>query len=340
MNENALRAFRFWETIDKVVTRKKVTGERRQSLYPSEASVVATDPETGYKEVLGGCIRKTWYRLMGFPQSNPATLKSLHTFAFGDYVESYIRDLAKRAGVFDNASVKFWDKGSGVSGELDLTLDLSNNKNVIKYLSKDESSPYIITEVKSTWGGKINMHGEESGSAKHLFDHHEGRGRNKVFVRAEPKESNLLQLVVYLYVYKDDPNLLGGKLVYMLRDNLNHTEFDVILVKEGDKHRVRVNGETILSFYVEDIYDRYKQIAQKVNSDVIELRNGTKTEDLIPPDRDYILRYTLEEAEKLHDIGKISATKLKNARANKPVGDWQCTYCSYKNLCWNLNNNQ
>lgn len=337
MNEKALRYFRVWDKLDKTLSKRRITGDRRMSMYPSEASVITTDPETGRKDVMGGCLRKSWYRLMNFPKTEPFTLKTLHTFEFGNYVETYIKDLVAKAGVFDNSSVKFWDKASGVSGELDITLDVSNEPGVLKLLSEGENSPYIIAEVKSTWGGRLNMHNEEAGPAKGLFDHHEGRGAARAMVKAKPKEGNLLQLVTYLFKYKDDPNLLGGKLMYMLRDNLNRTEFDVVLVKEGDKHRVSLNGEIIKDYFVEDIYERFQWLAQRINSDVSELRKtGKSIKSLTPPDRDYILKFTVEQAEELNTLGKLSDTQLKNCKAGKNVGNWNCSYCSYKSLCYEM----
>lgn len=326
MNYDKLKQFKLWDRLDAVMLKQRFDGERRNSLYPSEASAIAIDPITKKAQVLGGCARKVWYRTMKFEESNPPSVKSLYTFAFGNVIEAFICDLIKQAGIYNNKSVKFWDRSSYVSGEIDIIADypLENDK-------------YVFIEVKSTWGGQI-VNGYEAGAAKRLFLHYEGRGKERALIQPVPKDNNLLQLVTYLYIHKDDPNLLGGKLVYFLRDNCNKTEFDVVLVPEDGKYRVSVNGEIDYSYYAEDIFVRYNDMLQKIKADIAAVHSGTDRRNLTPPERDFSLVYTDDQVEDLYERGKISKTAYNNHYSGKSIGDFQCSYCSYKNLCYNLNN--
>jgi len=315
MDYNKLKSFRFWPKLDEAIMKHRYSGERRDSLYPSEASVIAIDPDTKEASVLGGCARKSWYRLMRVPPSDPTTTKSEYIFALGRIIEEFIADLSKKAGIYNNNSVKFWDRGSHVSGEIDLVVEIPV-----------EETGYIFCEIKTTWGGKIH-NGEEQGVARGLFDHHEGRGKARKFVKAIPKDGNMLQLATYLYTHRDDPDLIGGKLVYFLRDNCNRTEFDITIVKEGEKHRLMVNGEIDYRFFVEDIYARYAGLAAKVNTDTILLRGGSTFEQLDPPEKDFDLIYSEEQITKMHDNGDIGDTAYETHMKKKEYkGDWQCSY--------------
>jgi len=322
MDYQALSSFHFWKYLDDALVRDKYSGERRESLYPSESSCVYVDPKTKKARIIGGCLRKSWYRLLKFKQSNPASTKSQYIFEFGRMVENFITDLTKVAKVYDNNSVKFWDRSSSVSGEIDITVKHPDN------------NKYIFIECKSTYGGMMR-NGYEAGKARDLFDHYKGAGRNRVFVKGKPKYEHVLQLATYLYTHKEDPDLLGGKLVYFLRDNCSRSEHDVHLVEESGKYRVAINGEIDKGFFVEDIYTRYAELAEKVNQDIKMMREGVAKEQLTPPDRDYTIEYSADEIEERVADGRISARMYKSWQDGKSFpSDWQCSYCSFKDLCW------
>ena len=55
-----------------------------------------------------------------------------------------------------------------------------------------------------------------------------------------------------------------------------------------------------------------------------------------PPPRDFALRYSDEEAERLNSVGELSKTKF-NEHGKKPlaeIGDWNCSYCDWKGVCY------
>lgn len=338
MNYEKLKQFRFWEMCDKALSKERYSGERRLSFYPTEASVIAKDPDTGRAEVIGTCMRKSWYRIMGFEPSNPLSIKTRYILEIGKYIEHMIIELTKLAGHYENNAVKFWDRSNYISGEIDL----------IAKVPIDNEEHYIFVESKTSWGGQMKLITDpatkqkvwvEVGPAKDLFPHLEYNGKSKIVVNGYPKDSNLLQLLIYLYTHKDDPKLLGGKLLYFLRDNCNRTEFDVVIIEEDGRHRAVVNGEVDKRFYIEDIYARFEQLKHKLALDFRAIQNGATLTDLQPPDRDYTLVYTKEQAKELFEAGKISKTRYNSVLKGQKVGDWQCEYCEFKNLCWNIKQN-
>lgn len=324
MNYKELSQFRFWETLDRVLSRKVFTGERRDSLYPSEASVICIDPKTKKAQVQGACARKVWYRLFKYPQSDPLTTKTLYTFEFGKYIEDFTKELCKIAGIYNNSSVKFWDKSSSVSGEVDIVVNIP----------QDDTGKYIIVEVKSTWGGML-VNGNEVGKARDLFTRYAGAGKARSQVQGKPKVENLLQIVTYLYKHRDDENLVGGKLVYMLRDNFNRTEFDIHLVEQPDKnHAIYVNGTKVEGFVAEGIEERFAAILAMARKSAKDVSEGKQP---IPPDREYYLVYPDDVLEEKYKDGEVSKTAYEDhKKGKKSSGNWQCSYCSYKSLCWDI----
>jgi len=327
MDARELSKVKIWNILDKQIevdnsdNKRNSLSERGFSLRPTEASVVSI--ENGNAFIWGSCHRKIWYRVLDFKQTEPITTKTLYIFKFGNLIEDFITNLFKDSGAFKDGSVKVYDVDTNINGEIDIVIKVP-----IESEEKYDDDKYVIVEVKSTWGGP----------ATKLFTHYEGRGSNKHLVYPKPKEQNLLQLIIYLYKQKDDPNLVGGKLIYLLRDNFKRTEFDVTLEEQANgKHRASVNGNLITGFYVEDIFDRYQVILDKLDKDIELIKSGTKKVDLIPPERDFTMNHSPEQVEILYESGRISETAYNNyikSPTNNPSYDWQCSYCSYKTLCY------
>lgn len=336
MDNELLSSVSIWEKLDAEVAKTRFSSERRMGFYPSEASVIATDPETGKKKILGGCMRKTWYRLLGAEQTEPTTVKTKYIFAFGDMIEDFIVDLIKRSGLYNNRSVKFWSASTKTSGEIDVVVDVG---------LQETEGKYMFVEIKSTYGAKVEKSGYLSGPNRSLFKHSVGAGRNKQWIDGQPKESALLQIVTYLLEHKDDENLIGGKILYLLRDNFLRTEFNVVLEYDENvgKHKILLNSRPVESFYAEDITARFDDLYKKIVVDYNEIQNGKTIDELEPPEQDFSLEYSEEEVEEKFADGDITKTAYDNFKKNpkaNPVGDWQCSYCSYKSLCWNLEQKQ
>jgi len=289
-----LKAFRFWDTIDGALTTKTFSGKRRISLYPSEASVIAIN-KYGELQVVGKCLRAAAYRILGYTRK-AVSIKSEYIFAFGHELESFICDLSKKAKVYNANSVKFFDQESSVSGEIDIVLE-------------HPDGGWVIVECKSTYGYQ----------------------NEKLLIKDnKPKDEHLLQILIYIYTHRFDPNLLGGKLVYILRDNMQRQEFDVTIAKEGDKFRAIVNGEVDKRFFIEDIYARFAELKKCVNENF----NKTPDEHVLP-DREYALAFTDAQMKQGFERGEVSKTAWeKFEKSGERCGNWNCSYCDFKDICW------
>lgn len=127
---------------------------------------------------------------------------------------------------------------------------------------------------------------------------------------AGPRKTDLLQVLLYLHFVKD---LKAFYLIYFARDNGRRLQFII------DR-----NSEYFNEMPVEEIIRRWE-----ILEDHLEKKK-------LPP-RDYYIEYPDEVAEKLYE------EYLKETKAKKPQsfkawrknnkGDWQCSYCPYKDLC-------
>lgn len=74
---------------------------------------------------------------------------------------------------------------------------------------------------------------------------------------------------------------------------------------------------------MERIIERFKTLTTKLKSDK-------------PPEREFFMRYPDEMAEDLFETGLLSKTKWTQHQkdASAPVGDWNCSYCSFSAECY------
>ena len=312
-DQQKLKTFSVWSYADKAVMRKPVNGRRRPGLHPSSASVIAREGSLVY--AIGGCHRAEVWKLLGIPETNPHSITSAYTFKFGNYIEDMIRKLLIESGTYEASSIKFYYPKYRISGEIDLWLN-------------HPQGGQVIVEVKSTYGYY---------SDKALKD--------------GPKDDNLLQLITYLYVDQDDPGLfapkddiVGGKLIYLLRDNFHRYEFNVTLEEDGN---IVVNENVEQRFKVGDIMNRYEVLLNHVTNinDAMndmtdnDRRDPRYDENLPIPPRDYALYYRDDEIDLRAEHGHISKSaydKFKKSRKGLNVrpGHWRCSWCSYKDKCW------
>jgi hypothetical protein len=315
MNYEKLKTFRLWDVLDKTLSDGRFSGNRRVSLYPSEASVICKDPDTGKTYIEGGCHRKSIYRMLGFSKTNPPGPKGLYIFEFGKYLETMLIELTKKGFVYDNNSVKFWDKKLSVSGEIDIVV-------------RHPEGGIIFVEVKSSYG---------TYKERELFGAWGKVDGKAVYTQGSPSTQNLLQIVTYLWNHKDMENLVGGKLIYILRDNMSRIEFDITIDEaENGLHRVFIDGKPDNRFYVEDIIQRYEILRECAVEAGKKINAGMPKENIDVPPRDYSLLFTDEEVEDKFQMGLLGKTKYNAFQKdkNERPGDFQCGYCDYKDLCW------
>jgi len=145
-----------------------------------------------------------------------------------------------------------------------------------------------------------------------------------------PKMDQLLQTFLYVDWFKE--MIQGFKMAYMERGSMDRRDFD-IEYQEVDNGGGRliypiVNGQTFPKFSLNGIYDRYRQVWEHFQQREI-------------PNRDYRLYYSKEEMAARIEQGLASQVNAKGFKRHPDrlkyrKADWQCSYCGFCNLCWNV----
>lgn len=279
---------------DKHITRPKFLEQPSTHFYPSEASVVIHD-EHGDKVVHGGCLRASYFRLSGDFEGQPYDARSEYIFMQGKDVETSLIALWKEMGIWVDNNVKFFDEENNISGELDIIL------------CEPPHGQLYGVEVKSFYGYMAE---------KDIM----GNKYQKGF----PKMNQLLQTLVYLNHFKD--RLPYFRMAYFARDSVKRRTFKIELEQEGEILYPKVEGDVIRSFSIQDILARYKELSHYLDTQVV-------------PPNDFELQYNDSKIEDFFKKGKIAKTKYQKWQTKKlgpyeQIGDWQCSYCKYKDVCW------
>jgi len=308
--ENDFRGFSFDELFTSQLIKNISIGQKAPTLYPSSASIVLNLDSIPGGKVIGGCNRGEFYRIKGLKATNPPGKSTMMAAAMGNAIEDIVRAQVLKDGTFVEAQTPIYINDLKVSGRLDLLC---------------ERNGYIyIVEVKSF--AKYWAH-------KEICGYYEGTGENRKFYLPNPKMNHLFQVALYTYVLRD--KAIGAKLYYVARDDAATQEFNVICVpcQEDGKtvHRIELSASNrepaiLKSFTIEGILERFRLLSDAVESDTL-------------PEREYYLKYPIELIEPLHKHGYIKKTdyskwkKSKNKKKHE-LGDWECSYCNYKDLCW------
>jgi len=136
------------------------------------------------------------------------------------------------------------------------------------------------------------------------------------YKKGKPKLTHLLQTMLYIDHFK-----IPFKIVYIDRGNAARAEYDITLNKDGTPN---IDGRKLNNgLSIPGCIARFKEFDEY-------LENGT-----LPP-RDYQLQYSQEHIEFLYDSNRLTKTQIKEFQKNKKVdmGDWECSYCNYKDYCW------
>ena len=281
--------------VDEHITRPKFRAPRDQKFYPSEASVVTYDTH-GDRVVHGGCMRAAYFRCSSMEfERIPNSARSEYIFKQGIGVEKILIDLWKEMGIWVDNNIKFLDKENKISGELDALL-----------MEPTDGTVYGV-EVKSFYGYFAE---------KEIFGNRSVKGL--------PKMGHLLQTLIYTNFFKD--KLPYFRIVYFARDSVKRRTFKIELHEEADLTYPKIEGEVIRSFSVNDIYERYRELQTYLDNEIV-------------PPNDFELFYSSEIIEDYYVKGKIAKTKYAKWKQGKlgpqeQIGDWNCSYCAYKNVCW------
>ena len=278
-------------TNEYLIRSKAINASTGVHFYPSEASVVVN--AGGVRKVLGCCLRQAYFRCTGVP-GREYTPRTELQFELGKATEKMLVDKWKKMGIYEEESVRWLDEEHNISGELDAVI-------------RSPDSQIYCVEIKSIHGYQARK--EIMGTA-----HTAGK----------PKDSHLLQTLVYTYHFKDQ--IAGSKMIYISRDNADVAEYDIRVIPDDINGtllwRPEINGVPCMSFTIEDVYARYASLKE-------HLARG------IPPEREFELYYGDEKIERDYAAKALSRAKYTKWKKNgiRP-GDWNCSYCPFKQACW------
>jgi hypothetical protein len=137
----------------------------------------------------------------------------------------------------------------------------------------------------------------------------------------KPKYDNLLQTMLYIDYFK-----IPFRLLYIDRGNAARAEYEITLNDDGTPN---IDGKKLnIGLSIPRTIARYKVLEEHLKDSTL-------------PRRDFQLKYTKERLELLNSSKRLSKKNSEEFDKNSDVdlGDWQCSYCSFKDYCWKDGNN-
>jgi hypothetical protein len=277
--------------------RVRLPGFRHPHLYPSEASVIDTEGQCH-----GRCLRQVYYRLTNTVKTNPENARAMWIFEMGKAVEACIIEQCKQAGIWFDDHVKWYNPEYNLSGELDIVIR-----------NPEEPDMLIGVEVKSFYG---------YAATTQIMGNRTTQGF--------PKIDQLLQAFLYVDWFRE--LLAGFKMAYMERGSVDRRDFDIEFYELDVEQETLiipiVNGMQYDKFTLSGIYDRYRTAW-----------NYYLAKEL--PPRDYRLYYSKDEMAQRVELGQVSKTDIAGFKRHPDrlkyrKADWNCRYCSWTNLCWDI----
>lgn len=134
--------------------------------------------------------------------------------------------------------------------------------------------------------------------------------------KGRPKLDHLLQTMLYIDWFD-----IPFKMLYIDRGNAARKEYAITLNRDGT---CNIDGRKLANgLSIPRCIARYDELGE-------HLLNATL------PKRDFQLKYSQDRIEFLYDSNRLNKTASKEFERNKKldIGDWQCSYCNYKDYCW------
>jgi hypothetical protein len=132
----------------------------------------------------------------------------------------------------------------------------------------------------------------------------------------KPKFEHLLQTMIYVDYFKFPFNI-----IYIDRGNAARAEYEILLNDDGTPN---INGKKLSNgISMPGCLARFK-----------ELEDNLKDSTL--PRRDFQIKYSKDRLKVLRDSYRLSKKDREefDKSGNVDCGDWQCSYCDYKDYCW------
>ena len=134
--------------------------------------------------------------------------------------------------------------------------------------------------------------------------------------KGSPKKDHLLQTMLYVDYFKFPFNM-----VYIDRGNAARAEYEITLNDDGTPN---IDGKKLdIGLSVPRCIARFRELSEY-------MKDGTL------PKRDFQLKYPKERIEFLSNSRRLNKGQSEEFEKSKDVdmGDYQCSYCSYKDYCW------
>lgn len=287
-------------TSDEAYRNAHKDDDKRFRVKPTQASVIIPY-SPNYTMLAGVCNRSAWFSNLSIPDTNPSSVKGERRMDMGKIIEEREHMYAEHA-----PNMKVISKNMRLKVPLIDDIMISGE---LDRLSQDPDSRIVVVEIKTFYGYDAR---------KEIMGAKEIAGR--------PKYQHLLQTFVYLYMLQQsNVDVKYAVIHYIDRTDFEQQVFIVEMVmQDGDAYPV-INGRMDRNVRLSSIIARYTQLGLAV-----------KNRQLPPRDCDII--YSDKKILELADQGIISKNKLKKYTSGEAIpGDYQCSYCNHKNLCYGIN---
>jgi hypothetical protein len=138
----------------------------------------------------------------------------------------------------------------------------------------------------------------------------------------KPKMEHLLQTMLYIDYFK-----IPFTLAYFDRGNAARAEYDITLNSDGTPN---INGKKLgTGLSIPGCVARFKELEAHIKDNTL-------------PRRDFQKKYSKERLEVLSNTRRLRKGQAEEYAKNKDLdlGDYQCSYCSFKDYCWKDEKNE
>ena len=132
----------------------------------------------------------------------------------------------------------------------------------------------------------------------------------------KPKFEHLLQTMIYIDYFK-----FPFSMIYIDRGNAARAEYEITLNDDGTPN---INGKKLGNgISIPGCLARLKELEENLKDSTL-------------PRRDFQLKYSKDRLKILNDSYRLSKKDREEFAKSGDVcvGDWQCSYCDYKDYCW------
>lgn len=136
------------------------------------------------------------------------------------------------------------------------------------------------------------------------------------FRPGKPKYEHLMQTMLYVDYFG-----FPFRIFYIDRGNAARAEYEITLNSDGTPN---INGTKLnIGISIPRIISRYKILEEHIKDSTL-------------PKRDFQIKYSKERLELLNESKRLNKKNSEEFDKSGDVdqGDWQCSYCEYKDYCW------